>query len=224
MNGALDRQLLADDTIFAGRASRSAPLGFYENPPGWNPDWLGNFEQDYGSGPEKAKALLADAGQADGMQTTGLPMNMFGMNMFGFREAPDVMQAIGAMFRDVGIDMVFEESEQVNLRAHFRAISQAAAPEANAIRLLLPLYKMVLAQLKHFFHPEFPEVPVDDDEWSDGQFAKLQQTVDMGDRDAIQREIGNYIYDQHALMPMVYVFIEWTVNPKYRRSVALSRL
>ena len=204
MARAIDRQQIAD-TLFAGRVTQSAPLGFYPNLPGWDQRWLDDAEQDYGYDPAKARELLADAGYEPGdVQVTGALINMF-----GFSEAPDMMQAIGVMFEAVGISMVFEEWEWVN----FRATWHGREPGANMVWLVPPSYKTVFAQLQHFFWTDPGHVPVYEDEWLDNRLDDLMAAVDPDERDTIQRDMGNYINDIYAEIPLFYIFIEWTVNP-----------
>ena len=204
MNRAIDKQTIMD-TLFAGRVTVTAPLGFYDDLPGWNQDWITNFDRDYGYDPEKAIELLAEAGYGPDN-----PAKLRGavMAMFGFPESIDLMQAMEVMFRDVGIEMSLEEWEWSN----WLAVWRGQTSEAHLLWLIPPSYKTVYAQISLWYRSSQP-LNAFSDEWLDGQFALLQQTVDMGDRDDIQRGIGNYIYDQYALMPMVYIYIEWVVNP-----------
>ena len=51
------------------------------------------------------------------------------------------------------------------------------------------------------------------DSMTDEIFSRLQQEVDLDERDAIQREMGDYLNAQYSQAPLVYLFIEWTVNP-----------
>ena len=204
VNRAIDRQTLID-TLYAGRVTLSPQVGFYDNLPGWNPEWMQNYERDYGFDPDKARTLLAEAGYGPDN-----PVEIKGilMNMFGFPESVDTMQAVEVMLRDVGIDMTLEEWEWSNFFAAWRDHD----PEALGMWLIPPSFKTVFAQLSLFYRSTNP-LAMYNDETTDEIFSRLQQAVDLDERDSIQREMGNYLYAQYSQAPLVYLFIEWTVNP-----------
>lgn len=204
VNRAIDRQTLID-TLYAGRVTLSPQVGFYDNLPGWNPEWMQNYERDYGFDPDKARTLLAEAGYGPDN-----PVEIKGilMNMFGFPESVDTMQAVEVMLRDVGIDMTLEEWEWSNFFAAWRDHD----PESLGMWLIPPSFKTVFAQLSLFYRSTNP-LAMYNDETTDEIFSRLQQAVDLDERDSIQREMGDYLYAQYSQAPLVYLFIEWTVNP-----------
>ena len=204
VNRAIDRQTIID-TLFAGRVTLSPQVGFYDNLPGWNPDWMANYERDYGFDPDKARALLAEAGYGPDN-----PVKVKGilMNMFGFPESVDVMQSLEVMLRDVGFELTLEEWEWSNFFAAWRDHK----PEAVGMWLIPPSFKTVFAQLSLFYRST-NTLSMYNDSTADEIFSRLQQEVDLDERDAIQREMGDYLYAQYSQAPLVYLFIEWTVNP-----------
>ena len=107
LNRAVDKCLLAD-TLFSGRVTISPLGGFYPNLPGWDNAWLEQFDEFYGYDPDRAQELLAEAGYGP---DNPAEMSLKVMNIFGFPESADLMQAIGVMFVDVGIDVSYEEWE-----------------------------------------------------------------------------------------------------------------
>ena len=203
-NRAIDRETIID-TLFAGRVTLSPQVGYYDNLPGWNQDWMTNYEENYGYDPEKARALLAEAGYGpdNPVQIKGILMNIF-----GFPEAADLMQALEVMLRDVGIEMTLEEWEWSNFFAAWRDHK----PEAVGIWTIPPSFKTVFAQLSLFYRSTNP-LALYNDPTTDAIFAELQQAVDPDDRDRIQREMGDYLYGEYTQAPLVYIFIEWAVNP-----------
>jgi peptide/nickel transport system substrate-binding protein len=205
INRAVDKETLAK-TLFSGRVTIAPVNGFYPTLPGWNPDWLKNFNAKYGYDPKRARELLAEAGYGPNN-----PVKIKGilMNFFGFPESQDTMQAVEVMLRDVGIQMTLEEWE---FSKYFAAWTNKKPESVNAIWMSPPSYKTVYAQLSLFYRSSgaihFYETPKLD-EW----FAKLQATVDPAGRDQIQREMGNILYDEYANIPLFYIFIEFVANP-----------
>ena len=130
------------------------------------------------------------------------------MNFPGFPEAQDLMQAIDSMLREVNIEMDLKELEFANF---FTAL-RGKEPLANGLWVPPPSYKTVFAQMSlfnrssgavHFF--ETPEL--------DALFAELAASVDEVDRDRIQREMGNILYDDYAYINLFYMHIEFVANP-----------
>ena len=202
MNRAIDKETIKN-TLFSGRVSTSPQIGFYESLPGWDTRWLEEYEQHYGYDPDRARELLAEAGYPDGFKVRGILMNVF-----GFPESADFMQALEVYFRDVGIELQLEEWEFSN---YFSSWTNKE-PDAFGIWISPPSFKTVYAQMSlfnrstgaiHFY--ETPEL--------DGLFDELSQAVDLDERDRIQREMGNVLYDDYAYMPFFYIFIEFVANP-----------
>ncbi len=202
MNRAIDKETIKN-TLFSGRVSASPQVGFYESLPGWDTRWLEEYDEHYGYDPDRARELLAEAGYPDGFKVRGILMNVF-----GFPESADFMQALEVYFRDVGIELELEEWEFSNYFSSWTA----KKPESFGIWISPPSFKTVYAQLSlfnrssgaiHFY--ETPEL--------DALFAELSTTVGVDDRDRIQREMGNVLYDEYAYMPFYYIFIEFVANP-----------
>ena len=204
LNRAVDKQLIID-TLFAGRVTLSPHVGFYNNLPGWNEAWLDNIEEKYGYDPDKARALLAEAGYGpdNPLKFTG---HLF--NFAGFPEAQDLMQAIDSMFREVGVEMSLQEEEFAN----FFAALRAKEPEANGLWMIPPSFKTVFAQMS-LFNRSTGTIHFFETQELDDLFAELQASVDPDERDRIQRDMGNFLYDNYAYIPLVYIFIEFVVNP-----------
>ncbi len=202
INRAIDKETIKN-TLFSGRVTTSPQIGFYSNLPGWDPRWLEEYEEHYGYDPDRARELLAEAGYPDGFEVKG-----FLMNVFGFPESADFMQALDVYLREVGIEMNLEEWEFSNFFSSFTN----KEPEAFGLWIGPPSYKTVFAQMSLFNRSSgaihLYETPV-----LDALFAELQTTVDLAERDRIQREMGNILYDEYAYMPFYYIFIEFVANP-----------
>ena len=202
MNRAIDKETIKN-TLFSGRVTTSPQIGFYESLPGWDERWLEEYDEHYGYDPERARELLAEAGYADGFEVRGILMNVF-----GFPESADFMQALEVYFRDVGIELELEEWEFSN---YFSSWTNKE-PESFGIWISPPSFKTVYAQLSLFNRSSgaihFYETPKLDE-----LFDELSSAVDLDERDRIQREMGNILYDEYAYMPFFYIFIEFVANP-----------
>lgn len=96
MNYAVDKQAIIDTMLLGA----SEPLAYIVNPPLNNPE-----TKAYPYDPEKAKALLAEAGYPDGFTVKfDAPIERYGMDK-------DIAQVVAQYLNDVGIKTEFEAIE-----------------------------------------------------------------------------------------------------------------
>ncbi len=202
MNRAIDKETIKN-TLFSGRVTTSPQIGFYESLPGWDSRWLEEYDEHYGYDPERAKDLLTEAGYPDGFKVRGILMNVF-----GFPESADFMQALDVYFREVGIELELEEWEFSN---YFSSWTNKE-PESFGLWIAPPSFKTVYAQLS-LFNRSSGAIHLYETPKLDELFAELSTTVGVDDRDRIQREMGNILYDEYAYLPFYYIFIEFVANP-----------
>ena len=205
LNRAVDKDLLID-TLFSGRVTISPVGGFYPNLPGWDETWFDRYDELYGYDPDRARELLAEAGYGP---DSPAEISMKVMNIFGFPESADLMQSIGVMFADVGVDVSYEEWEFGNYYSSWTK----KEPDSVGFWISPPSYKTVYAQLSlfnrssgaiHFF--ETPEL--------DELFKELGNTVPVDERSRIQNEMGEIIFIEYGYLPLFYIFIEFVANPE----------
>ncbi|MDP9144467.1 MAG: ABC transporter substrate-binding protein, partial [Actinomycetota bacterium] len=103
MNMAINRKELLN-TVFAGKGSLTYVTGWTDKSEGWNPEWQHRFDQMYGYNPAKAKALLKEAGYGPGQ----LKFKILAFTEPGESEGPQVAEALGIYYKDVGIDTEIE--------------------------------------------------------------------------------------------------------------------
>ena len=203
INRAFDKETIKN-TLFSGRAGRGVSAGFFINQAGWNPDWVTNFEENYGYDPERSRELLAEAGYPEG----GVKIKAFNMAFFGFPEYSDMIQAMQLDLQKVGVELELQEWQWTNYIAAIREKD----PAGNGIWLLPASPLLVYAKLSlHNRSDGFVHTYVTPE--LDAIFAELRQTVDLNERDRLQREMGDFIYDTYGYMPFFETFIEWTVDP-----------
>ena len=91
------REILA--TIFAGKGTLAYVSGWLPISEGWNPEWEKQFDQTLWLQPDKAKALLKEAGFPAGMK-----LKLLAFVNPGESEGPQVADALGIYFKDVGVE------------------------------------------------------------------------------------------------------------------------
>ena len=183
LNRAVDKELLID-TLFSGRVTVSPVGGFYPNLPGWDETWVERFDDLYGYDPGRARELLAEAGYGP---DNPAEMKMIVMNIFGFSESADLMQAVGVMFADIGVDVTYEEWEFGN---YYSAWTKKE-PESVGFWVAPPSYKTVYAQLS-LFNRSNGAIHLFETQELDTLFQELDRTVPPGDRADIQNQMGRH--------------------------------
>jgi ABC-type transport system substrate-binding protein len=205
LNRAVDKDLLID-TLFSGRVTLSPVGGFYPNLPGWDETWFDRFEELYGYDPDRARALLAEAGYGD---DNPAELKMIVMNIFGFPESADLVQAMGVMFSDVGIDVSYEEWEFGTYYASWTK----KEPKSLGFFVGSPSYKTVYAQLS-LFNRSSGFIHLYETEELDRLFAELGQTVPVDERAKVQHQMGELIFTEYGYLPLFYIYIEFVANPE----------
>ncbi len=205
LNRAVDKDLLID-TLFSGRVTISPVGGFYPNLPGWDEAWLERYDELYGYDPDRARELLADAGYS---ADDPAQMKMIVMNIFGFPESADLVQAIGVMFNDVGVDVSYEEWEFGNYYASW------TKKEEQSLGFFVgsPSYKTVYAQLS-LFNRSSGFIHLYETQELDELFMELSNTVPVDERAAIQNQMGDILFEDYGYLPLFYIFIEFVANPE----------
>ncbi len=130
------------------------------------------------------------------------------MNIFGFSESADLMQSIGVMFADIGVDVSYEEWEFGNYYASWTK----KEPESVGFWVAPPSYKTVYAQLS-LFNRSNGAIHLFETEELDKLFQELDRTVPPDDRADIQNQMGDILFEEYAYLPLFYIFIEFVANP-----------
>jgi peptide/nickel transport system substrate-binding protein len=203
LNMAVNRQELRD-TLFAGKAEPAYVSGWLPISEGWNPSWVERFDQLYGYNPTKAKELLKEAGYAPGT----LPMKIIAFTNPGESEGPQVAEALGIYFKEVGIDAVIEVIDWAKVRDMARSKSAHCCIWPNIITWR-PSEELIRGGYSglgngHNFVDEFIQK----------NYLALTQAVEPAERQRIARAIGDHLYENFAEMPLFWFYNEVAANPQ----------
>jgi peptide/nickel transport system substrate-binding protein len=203
MNMAVNRQELRD-TIFAGKAVPAYVSGWLPISEGWNPSWVERFDQLYGYNPAKAKELLKEAGYAPGK----LPVKVVAFTNPGESEGPQVAEALGIYFQEVGIDATIETLDPAKVRDMARSKSMHCCIWPNIVSWR-PSEELIRGGYSgygngHNFVDEFIQK----------NYTALTQAVDATERQRIARAIGDHLYEEIADIPLFWTYNEVAANPK----------
>jgi ABC-type transport system substrate-binding protein len=202
LNMAVNRQEILK-TIFAGKGTLAYVSGWLPISEGWNPEWEKKFDQTYGYNPAKAKELLKEAGYPSGMK-----LKLLAFTNPGESEGPQVADALGIYFKEVGIEAEIEVIDWARIRDMFRNknIHCCIWPNIISWRPVEDWIRVVhysKAQNHHF-----------EDEFIDKHYLALRDTVDSAERQRLARAIGDHLYEEFPDMPLIWFYNEVVVNPK----------
>jgi ABC-type transport system substrate-binding protein len=209
MNMAINRQAVAN-AILGGKTQPMRVTRFHpqEDPALWpeiyNPDWDRQYEALYGYNPDKAKALLQEAGYGAGFEFT-----LYLYTLPGLPEILDIGQALALDWEAVGLSPKLVEIEFTRVREQYRTKSihgsvWALRGSPNALNLLRIFNKAADSVVYAYEHPYIEE-----------RLAQLGTVVDMKERARLLREIGDHKFFEFADMPMFWLRAEAGVNPKF---------
>jgi ABC-type transport system substrate-binding protein len=202
LNHAVDRKAIYN-TILGGRGEPMAVTPWHATLPGWNPQWLTRYEDHYGYDPQRAKALLAQAGYPQGFKATYI--------LTPRPELPELMavgEVIANYWREIGVDVRLEEREfawwrekLLKEQLHGLAWTDATVRVEDRDIIRLIYYSKGMA---HFFESAFV----------DQKYEQFIATADPQEQDRILREVGNHLFEEYASLPLFWLSTEFVANPQ----------
>jgi peptide/nickel transport system substrate-binding protein len=203
LNMAVNRQELLE-ALFAGKAKPAYVSAWLPISEGWNPSWVERFDQLYGYNPTKAKELLKEAGYAP----ETLPLKIIAFTNPGESEGPQVAEALGIYFKEVGINATIEVIDWANVRDMARSKSAHCCVWPNIITWR-PSEEWIRGSLSGFGNGHNFE-----DEFIRKNYLALTQAVDPAERQRLARAVGDHLYENFADMPLFWFHNEVAANPK----------
>ena len=192
---AVDREALVE-TILSGYGNTNSPVHMYNG-----------FEhyldgRDHPYDPDLSRQLLAEAGYADGFSITLTP---------SIRGAPaevESCEAIAQMWGDIGVEVEFQRVPYGTLRPTLvaRTYQGATCHAGSPVPTPANSYGSYLSENPFNRGLEHP--------WSDDLMRRAMGEVDPAKREAMERELGAFLFD-NALTDFSYYAIDavWPVGP-----------
>jgi ABC-type transport system substrate-binding protein len=204
LNVAVNRKELLN-TVFAGKGSMVYVSGWSEKSEGFNPEWASQFESMYGYNPGKAKALLKEAGYGPGQ----LKLKVVAFTEPGESEGPQVAEALGIYYKEVGIEAEIEVLDWAKVREMFRkkTIHCCIWPNIISWRPSEEWIRTSYFSKSATHHYE--------NEFIDKTYAALTAAVNPQERQKLARSIGDHLFQEFADIPMFWFANEVVANPKF---------
>jgi ABC-type transport system substrate-binding protein len=212
LNRAVDREQIRK-TIFHGQGE-FMPVAFYHSSlPGWNQEWIDNFQKNYGYNPQRARELLKEV-EAEIGQPLDWSKVIFLLTIRPeLPELADLSEAVQNYWKAIGANVKLETREfsyflDRGILGRTGGVGGVAWTDAT-LRFQDPRILEVIYYSKNGICCDFFERA-----FIDETFEKLVGDPDLARRDQLLREAGNYIYKEYGTLPMFWFFANFTVNPK----------
>jgi len=203
LNMAVNRKELLN-TVFAGKGSLTYVTGWSDKSEGYNPEWQHRFDKLYGYDPGKAKALLKEAGYGPGQ----IKFKILAFTEPGESEGPQVAEALGIYYKDVGIDTEIEVLDWAKVRDMFRKKTIQCCIWPNIIGWRPSEEWIRISYWSKSAGHNY------ENEFIDKTYNALTQSVKPEERQRLARSIADHLFDEFADIPLFWFANEVVANPK----------
>ena len=203
LSKAIDRSAL-NKAFFANKAEVMHLNHWNPTRLGWNAEWERQFADRHGYDPQKARALLAEAGYGAGKP---LQTNIFVEELPFYSGAPDVVEAVAGYWRQIGVQVELPQWDRSRIVTALNAgelwnhlrISGSSSDQA----LGFPVWSTpIYAQFNRINIPEVTQ-----------KTQEVLRTLNLEKQTALWRELGEMAYERHMDVPLFWLRAEAVVNP-----------
>ena len=207
LNKAVDRDAINEE-IYLGRASTNYVHAFHPLNEGWNPEWVEKWDEMYGYDPEAATAILAAEGYT---ADNPLKIKAIAAVVPGTPEQPEVLEAMGAMWAEIGVEMSMVRLDVGQWVARIRehSLNNTILPMRNLpIRLTQEGVRNQFSNTGFAWAYPHPVVQENLDNC-------MEKSADLEVRDKCARNIGDIIYNNYGQIPGHLSTSDLTVDPEF---------
>lgn len=204
LNRALDRDAILE--VLYGEGVRKLPV-YTMDPrfPGYSEELEARFDEAFGYDPEKAAALLEEAGYPDSFDNPVIPLVV--TSLAGNPEFAQMAELVQAYFDVVGIQTEMREQDWATGNTAIRGFTaDFVTPMRNA-----PVRPSALGVQIFFTKHASPHLDVGDPELNELGASLIAET-DPDSRDAILEQMFTRVFDTYAHLPMATVPASVVVN------------
>src|SRR5437667_657853 len=203
LNMAINRKELLN-TVFAGKGTMTYVTGWSERSEGYNVEWQSRFARMYGYDPTKAKALLKEAGYGPGQ----LKFKILAFTEPGESEGPQVGEALGIYYKEIGVETEIEVLDWAKVREMFRKKTIQCCIWPNIISWR-PSEEWI--RISYWSTSQNPHY---ENEFIDKTYNTLIQAIDPKERYRLTRAIADHLFEEFADIPLFWFANEVVANPK----------
>ena len=201
LNRAVDSEEVLE-TIFRGRGELSGPWTFTPQMQGWDPSWVERRKEMYAFDPERAMELLAEAGYPNGFDIT--------IYNYPYRhpELAQYMEATAQYWQAIGVNATIQDVDYAVVRPKLvgreldgmMGWGPAFGPNPHS---RIAQSHTIAGGFSQFDHPFIEE-----------RIEALKTIMDPNERDRIQREMGEFFFNQYSEVLGFFTPVEGIYNPE----------
>ena len=207
---AMNRALNRDDIItalYAGQAEKLVRYGMHEPHEGYVPELAERFEAEYGYDPDRARALLEEAGYPDAFGEPVIPIVSSAAP--GSPEYPALAELVQFYFEEIGLQTEIREMDWASIGAAGRGReAYFIHPVQNA-----PIRPSNVALTNTFLEEGSSYHGYEDDALT-AIVKEMARTVNPDAREALMREAFTYAFENYTDMPLVSLRHPVAINPE----------
>jgi len=204
LNIAINRKELMN-TVFAGRAELAYVSLYIPTSEGWNPKWESRFNELYAYNPEKAKALLKEAGYGPG---NPLKFDIWAFTEPGESEGPAIADALAIYFKNVGVEAVASMHDWAQIRTVYRKKQSKGFMWPNIIG-----WRPADQGIRNFYFSKGNNHHYEDD-FLEKTYGAVLKSTDAKQRSDLMQAIGDHLQNEYVDIPLFWFRNEVFVNPK----------
>ena len=202
MNHAIDRNAI-NEAFFDNKMELMANTGWHPTDPTYDPAWeIPAYD------PDLSRQLLQEAGFAEG---SGPSIEFMSGKLVGVPELTEIAVPIISWLEEVGFQVDAQIGEFQPIRTRYKAREMNGTlwthrtgfwPAGRNVRV-------------YFVSPnQQGAVYMFEDPYVEEQYDTWKSSVNAGERESIMRDVGQFMYEQNATMPLGFLFAEFGINPE----------
>lgn len=206
INRSIDRKAVID-VLYDGRAQILPVFGMDPRHEGYMPELAARFEEAYGYDPDRARALLAEAGYPENFPNPVVPI--LSTNLAGNPEFPTMAELMQVFLEEVGIQTEIRELDWAGLGALRRAREATLFhPMRN-----MPVKPSAVGINNYYASAGRPNVNYEDPivEELNGRY---RASIDVAERNDLAGQIFTRVFENYAVAPLASLSAEIMVNPE----------
>ena len=202
MNRAIDREEI-NRTFLSGRGELMVQSVAHPKFPGWDQTLVDEFDDRYGYDPERAKALLAEAGYSEGFEMTQMSYPRPGLP-----EILDMGELVNKYWAEIGIKAKFEPVESAKVSSLVAAKETTNLVYLHTGSYSEPTYAIFGYHYSESRRPRFLAPFIEE------KYQSLQSAVTLEQRSDVIRDVIKFCFDVYCTIPLFWVPAEFMVNPE----------
>ena len=206
INIALNREEMREVLFPGGGAEILARYAMAPGHEGFDPSLIERFDAEYGYDPDRARQLMAEAGYPDAFEDPTIRLIL--KPSAGVPEVALQMELIHQYLTAVGFQAELQEIDHATVGAMGRAReAYLIHPSKNG-----PPRPTQVAFRAFYSNPGGPYQGWEND-WTTGKIGEFNAATDAGERDAIAKEVFNYLFEQYVDIPMFEIRAQLAFDP-----------